>query len=102
MPPAFASNLRRGSGSALRDNLCFRSSHLYHWRLSSNMPWQMIQNNWELRVLFPVGNNRSEIGAKKTTATGPVLGIFCLYGEGKTTKFIREREERPRGCRRTA
>jgi len=39
---------------------------------------------------------------QETTANGPVLGIFCLYGEGKTTLFVHEREEWPRGFKRTA
>jgi hypothetical protein len=28
--------------------------------------------------------------------------IFILYARGRTTMFIRERNERPRGCERTA
>ncbi len=47
------------------------------------MPWQTTQNNWELRVLFPVGNNRSEIGARKTTANGLYLAFSACMAKGR-------------------
>src|SRR5437016_12368494 len=38
----------------------------------------------------------------QTFAPRPVAGILCLCARELTTMFIREREERRRGCRRTA
>src|SRR6266436_4231945 len=47
------------------------------------MPWQTTQNNWELRVLFPVGNNRSEIGAKKRLRTALYLAFSACMAKGR-------------------
>src|SRR5437762_10237692 len=44
---------------------------------------QMIENNSELRVLFPVGNNGSEIGARKRLQTALYLAFSACMAKGR-------------------